>query len=73
MIILFFFRILDGELVSLKDHPRKDVDESTAEEMLVGDIPLRIFNNAPGMPLNNADLFCDDLLTFLKFKLSTFL
>ena len=48
------------------------MNESLAEEMMVADIPLRIFNNAPGMPLKNANSFCDDLLSVIKFKVSTF-
>ena len=64
-------RVLHSDVVGFKDQGR-DGDQSAAEELVVGDINLRIFNNAPVMPLKNADKFCDNLLDFIKLKVSTF-
>ena len=64
-------RVLHSEIASFEDKG-KDREECAAEELMVGDINLRIFNNAPDMPLKNADKFCDNLLDFIQLKVGTF-
>ena len=64
-------RVLHSEIVGFIDQGRGG-DESAPEELVVGDINLRIFNNAPDMPLKNADEFCDTLLDFIKLKVGNF-
>ena len=64
-------RVLHSEVARCEDKER-DKEETTSEELVVGDINLRIFNNAPDMPLKNADEFCDNLLDFIQLKVNTF-
>ena len=64
-------RVLHSEVASCEDKGR-DREECEAEELMVGDINIRIFNNAPDMPLNNADEFCDNLLDCIRLKVKTF-